>query len=146
MKKEILLSIAQFEDLYSEWEDYKLKMIDDDSLAIYSRDGREQYTTKEASELLTDFKSVLKKNGLMISSKKSKKVQISPYIYEFEVEYEELADSIERTLAGKISNLKITSAENGNPMVRFQYISNLTSGEKDKIRKTVEELVDKMSN
>lgn len=146
MKKDILLSIAQFEDLYSEWEDYKLKMIGEDSLAVFSKDGREQYTTKEASELLTDFKSVLKKNSLMISSKKSKQVEIAPYIYEFEVDYEELADNIERNLSGKISNLKITTGKNDRPMVRFQYISNLTSGEKEKIKKTVEELVDKMSN
>lgn len=145
MKKDILLSIAQFEDLYSEWDEFKIKLLNESSIAVYSRDESEKYSILEAKELLTDFKGVLKKNNLMISSKKNHSAEIKPYVYEFEVEYEHLADDIEKLLSAKITNLKINT-RNGRPMVRFEYAVNLTSGEKNKVKKTVEELVDKNLN
>lgn len=145
MKNDILLSIAQFEDLYGEWDEFKIKMVGDSSISVYSRDGKEQYSITDAKELLTDFKGVLKKNNLMISSRKQKSAEIKPYIYEFEPDYEDLADDIERVLSAKITNLKIYTKE-GRPMIRFEYAVNLTSGEKNKIKKMVEELVDKRLN
>jgi hypothetical protein len=145
MKKDILLSIAQFEDLYGEWDEFKIKMITDSSVSVYSRDEKERYSTSESKEILTDFKGVLKKNNLMISSRKHHSVEIKAYIYEFEAEYESLADDIERVLAAKITNLKIYTKD-GRPMIRFEYAVNLTSGEKNKVKKIVEELVDKNLN
>ena len=142
MRKDILLSIAQFEDLYTEWDEFKLKLVSDSSVSVYSRDESERFSIKEAKELLTDFKGVLKKNNLMISSRKTHIIDIKPYVYEFEVEYEGLADDIERILLAKITNLRIVTRE-GRPIVRFEYAVNLTSGEKNKIKKIVEELVDK---
>ncbi len=142
MRKDILLSIAQFEDLYEEWDEFKLKMVSDSSVSVYDRAGETQYPISEAKELLTDFKGILKKNNLMISSQKKNSFEIKTYIYEFEVEYEKLADDIERILSAKITNLRIVTRD-GRPMIRFEYAANLTSGEKNKIKKTVEELVDK---
>ena len=141
MKEKILLAIAQFEDLFSEWEDYKIKLVSDDQISVSS--GDQTFSSSEARELLTDFRGVLKKNNLMISSYGSKKIKIEPYIYSFEAEYEEIADTIERMIGGKISNLYVYTGKNGNPMVRFTYSENLTSGEKNKIKKTVDEIVSK---
>lgn len=142
MKKDILLSIAQFEDLYEEWDEFKLKMVSDSSVSVYSRDQEIRYTISEAKELITDFKGILKKNNLMVASRKNYSIDIAPYVYEFEVNYEKLADDIERLLSAKITNLKISTVNN-KPMVRFEYSINLTSGEKNKVKKMVEELVDK---
>lgn len=141
MKEKILLAIAQFEDLFSEWEDYKIKLVGDDQISVSS--GDQTFSSSEAKELLTDFRGVLKKNNLMLSSYGNKKIKVEPYIYSFEVEYEEIADSIERTIGGRISNLYVYTGKNGNPMVRFTYAENLTSGEKNKIKKTVDEIVSK---
>lgn len=145
MRKDILLSIAQFEDLYEEWDEFKLRLVSDSSVSVYSRDEAEKYTISEAKELLTDFKGVLKKNDLMITSAKTHSVEIKPYVYEFEPEYENIADDIERVLSAKITNLKIYN-KNDKPMIRFEYAANLTSGEKNKIKKMVEEIVDKNLN
>lgn len=139
MKEKILLAIAQFEDLFSEWEDFKIKLVGDDQIAITS--NTEDYSPSEAKELLTDFRGVLKKNNLMLSSYSGKKIKVEPYIYSFEVEYEEIADAIERTLGARISNLYVYKNKEGKPMVRFSYAENLTSGEKSKIKKTVDEIV-----
>lgn len=139
MKEKILLAIAQFEDLFSEWEDFKIKLVGDDSITVKSSD--EDYSASEAKELLTDFRGVLKKNNLMLSSYKGKKIKVEPYIYSFEVEYEEVADAIERKLGNRISNLYVYENKQGKPIVRFSYAENLTSGEKSKIKKTVDEIV-----
>lgn len=141
MKDKILLVIAQFEDLFTEWEDYKIKLVGEESISISY--GQETYSPNEAKELLTDFRGVLKKNNLMFSSNSGKKIKIEPYIYSFEVEYEEVADSIERILGNRISNLYIYTNKTGNPIVRFTYAENLTSGEKSKIKKTVDDIVSK---
>lgn len=142
LKNDILLSIAQFEDLYTEWEDYKIKMLGDSHVSVYDKSGEEEYSLPEAKELLTDFKGVLKKNNLMISSTSKNRAKISTYIYSFEVEYEKLADLIERHFSAVITNLNITTGKNGRPKVKFQYSTNMTSGEKSKIKKTIEKLVD----
>jgi hypothetical protein len=141
MKEKILLAIAQFEDIFSEWEDYKIKLVDEENISISY--GEETYSPSEAKELLTDFRGVLKKNNLMFSSKSGKKIKIEPYIYTFEVEYEEIADSIERVLGNRISNLSIYTNKQGNPIVKFTYAENLTSGEKNKVKKTVDDIVSK---
>jgi hypothetical protein len=141
MKEKILLAIAQFEDIFSEWEDYKIKLVDEENISISY--GEETYSPSEAKELLTDFRGVLKKNNLMFSSKSGKKIKIEPYIYTFEVEYEEIADSIERVLGNRISNLNIYTNKQGNPIVKFTYAENLTSGEKNKVKKTVDDIVSK---
>jgi hypothetical protein len=141
MKEKILLAIAQFEDIFSEWEDYKIKLVDEENISISY--GEEKYSPSEAKELLTDFRGVLKKNNLMFSSKSGKKIKIEPYIYTFEVEYEEIADSIERVLGNRISNLSIYTNKQGNPIVKFTYAENLTSGEKNKVKKTVDDIVSK---
>lgn len=145
MRQDILLSIAQFEDLYEEWEDFKIKIVDDSSISVYNRDGSEKYEISEAKELLTDFKGVLKKNNMMIASMKKDTAKIEPYIYEFEADYEQLADSIERNLAAKITRLKIVT-RNGKPVVSFEYATNLTSGEKQKVKKLIDELIEKNLN
>ena len=141
MKEKILLAIAQFEDIFSEWEDYKIKLVDEENISISY--GEETYSPSEAKELLTDFRGVLKKNNLMFSSRSGKKIKIEPYIYTFEVEYEEIADSIERVLGNRISNLSIYTNKQGNPIVKFTYAENLTSGEKNKVKKTVDDIVSK---
>jgi hypothetical protein len=79
----------------------------------------------------------------MFSSRSGKKIKIEPYIYTFEVEYEEIADSIERVLGNRISNLSIYTNKQGNPIVKFTYAENLTSGEKNKVKKTVDDIVSK---
>ena len=146
MKEKILLSIAQFEDIFNEWEDYKIKLIKDDRVSVYDASDSLAYETVEAKELLTDFKSVLKKNNLMISSFGRNTAKISTYIYSFETEYETLADQIERTLSNRISNLFIYKNKGGKPHVKFSYTSNITSGEKAQIRKIVEKQVIEFQN
>ena len=146
MKEKILLSIAQFEDIYNEWEDYKIKIVKDDRVSVYDNNDDLAYNSVEAKELLTDFKSVLKKNNLMITSYGNRTAKIGLYIYSFETEYEELADQIERTLGNRISNLFVYRTSHGNPHVKFTYTSNITSGEKAQIRKLVETQVNEFQN
>lgn len=142
MREDILLAIAQFEDLYNEWDEFKLKLVSDSSVSVYDRNTDEKYSTSESKELITDFKGVLKKNGLMISSRDNETFNIEPYTYEFEAEYESLADDIERMFSAKLTNLKILK-RNNNPLVKFSYCTNLTSGEKSKIKKMIDEMVKK---
>lgn len=142
MKERINLSIAQFEDLYSEWDDYRIRLVDEDSISVFDTRGREDaYDIFDAKEILTDFKSVLKKNNLMISSSEGQVAKITPYTYGFEAEFETLADRIENELGTKITNLSVLSGKNGLPFVKFEYASNMTSGERSQIRKKVERSV-----
>ena len=127
MKRKILLSIAQFEDIYSEWEDYSIKVIKEDRIAIYDANTNEVYDIVEAKELLTDFKGVLKRNNLMITSTGRTTAKIGLYIYTFESQYEELADQIERALSTKITKLFIYRNKGNRPHVRFEYAANITN-------------------
>jgi hypothetical protein len=148
LKDKILTSIAQFEDIYPEWEDIKITYKNEDRISIVDRkNDMNTYAYSEAIEPLSDFKSVLKKNNLMISPinnmlSNSKSIKVKTYEYIFEPEYEILADKLERTLGNVISNLTITkNYKDGKPFVRFAYVSNMTSGEKSQIRKKVEQAV-----
>ena len=141
MKRKILLAIAQFEDIYSEWDDYSIQVIKNDRIAVYDRSAKTIYNIQDAKELLTDFKGVLKKNNLMFSSYGRTTARISLYLYSFESEYEELADQIERALSTKISNLVIYTNRYDRPHVKFQYAANITTGEKNQIRKKIETYV-----
>jgi hypothetical protein len=148
LKDKILTSIAQFEDIYPEWEDIKITYKNEDKISIVDRkNDMNTYSYSESIEPLSDFKSVLKKNNLMISPinnmlSNSKSIKVKTYEYVFEPEYEILADKLERTLGNVISNLTITkNYKDGKPFVRFAYVSNMTSGEKSQIRKKVEQAV-----
>lgn len=144
MKEKILLAIAQFEDIYSEWDDYLIKSVGDDLISVYDRNDNEPYDIPEAAELLTDFKGVLKKNNLMISSYTTSTAKIEMYIYSFEAQYEEIADQIERTLANKITNLYITQGEDGRPKVEYEFATNLTSGQKAQVDKTIQKITNQI--
>jgi predicted nuclease with TOPRIM domain len=146
IKENLLMSIAQFEDIYPEWEDYKISAKKDtDQIEIEVIDRKDKsrnnlFTIDESREILNDFVAVLKKNNLKISEFKDYSALIDTYTYDFEPQFEELADRIERTLDTSIVDLVITE-ENGQPDVKFQYAGNITSGEKSQIKKKIEQFV-----
>lgn len=143
MRETIELSIEQFEDLYSEWGDYQIVINEDDSISIHDRNGEEiAYDIEEANEILTDYRYVLKKNKLMISSLSDKNAKIEHYTYSFEVQYESLADKIEDVIGVKITNLHIETNDDDEPEVTFEFTSNMTSGEKRKINRDIQNIVD----
>lgn len=142
MRETIALSIAQFEDLYSEWDEYKITLVDNNSISIHDQsDGNIAIDMEDANELLTDFKYVLKKNNLMITSLNDDLANIGLYTYGFEDEYESLADKIEELIGVNITNLLITSNSDDEPEVTFEYTSNMTSGEKKQIIKKIDDLI-----
>lgn len=143
MRETIELSIEQFEDLYSEWSDYQIVINEDDSISIHDRNGEEiAYDIEEANEILTDYRYVLKKNKLMISSLSDKNAKIEHYTYSFEAQYESLADKIEDVIGVKIANLHIETNDDDEPEVTFEFTSNMTSGEKRKINRDIQNIVD----
>ena len=142
MRETIALSIAQFEDLYSEWDEYKITLVDNNSISIHDQsDGNIAIDMEDANELLTDFKYVLKKNNLMITSLNDDLANIGLYTYGFEDEYESLADKIEELIGVNITNLLITSNSDDEPEVTFEYTSNMTSGEKKQIIKKIDDII-----
>lgn len=141
MKEVINLAIAQFEDLYDEWGDYRIRLVGDNVISVFDNDNEDPYLIEESKEILTDFKSILKHNALMISSHGKTTAKIDAYTYGFEPHYEHLADKIEKELGAKITNLVVTE-RNKQPFVRFEYAGNITSGEKAQIRKKIEQIVE----
>lgn len=135
IKKALLKAVQQFENEYPEWSDYTLSLKPDAVTVEVISDSDD---TSEIKELLRDFLGALKDNNLMLVEEKANKIIVDEYVYVVEDGLDDLADELEAKFGKQIANLKIQE-KNGQPYVRFRYIGNITSDEKEKIKAQIVE-------
>lgn len=135
IKKALLKAVQQFENEYPEWSDYTLSLKPDAVTVEVISDSDD---TSEIKELLRDFLGALKDNNLMLVEEKANKIVVDEYVYVVEDGLDDLADELEAKFGKQIANLKIQE-KNGQPYVRFRYIGNITSDEKEKIKAQIVE-------
>lgn len=136
-------SIQRFESEYPRWGKYTLSIRPETTkVEIKSNEG--VVDTRIAGKLLRDFTNVLKRDNLMITSRRPSYIRIDEYSYLAEEGLEEIADEIEVKLGAMITNLSVV--ERGDkPYVRFAYTGTLSEDDKSAVRKTIDEIINQYS-
>ena len=133
IKKALIKAVQQFEDEYPEWSVYTLSLKPDTATVEIVSDADDN---GEVKELLRDFLGALKDNNLMVVNEQANKIVVDEYVYIVEDGLDDLADELEAKYGKQITNLKIQEKD-GQPYVRFRYIGNMTTDEKDKIKQGI---------
>lgn len=140
LKKALIAATEQFEEEYLEWEDYSLTLRPDDtSVAVYDDSGS-LLSIAEAKEILCDFSAVLKSHNLMLGKELKDAILVEEYSYLVEDGLDELADELEMRFGKFFTKLKVVEKDN-KPYIRFQYIGNMTSEQKEQLRSNIIDLV-----
>jgi len=134
IRRSLVKAVQQFESEFSEWDDYNLLLKPDTLWVTISAD--EDLDAEIHKEIQRDFSSILKIYGLMTLKNKGSEFLVGEYVYVAEEGLEELADELEAKFGKHIINLKVIE-KNEKPFVKFQYLGNMTSEEKTKLRKDI---------
>ena len=129
----------QFEDLYDEWNLYKLKAVEDGFEIINTNGNPIKASDKVGLEILSDLALIIKRNGLYVESVEDYIQLNEGYDVVSEEGLDELAYEIEDIMGNYIFNLEVYTSED-ELMIDYDYIGNPTIGEIDEVDRKIKNI------
>lgn len=139
MNEKLSMIRNQFEDLYNEWNMYKLKDVEDGFEIINSNGNTIKASDKVGTEILSDLALIIKRNGLYVESADDYIQLGSGYDVVSEEGLDELAYEIEDLMGNFIYNLEVHSVED-ELVIDYKYIGNPTIGEMEEVDRKIKNI------